>query len=72
MAILSYGLWDHSALKSSEDILSFLEGDVSLYRVYLQAFCKPLVEAKVLSAQDAEKIFVNWNELIICNKKLLQ
>ncbi|XP_025096778.1 intersectin-1-like isoform X2 [Pomacea canaliculata] len=40
--------------------------------IVIEAFCKPLVEAKVLSAQDAEKIFVNWNELIICNKKLLQ
>ncbi|XP_076444940.1 intersectin-1-like isoform X4 [Babylonia areolata] len=40
--------------------------------IVLEVFRKPLMEAGVLTEQEAENIFVNWNDLIICNKKFLQ
>ncbi|XP_070190790.1 intersectin-1-like isoform X2 [Littorina saxatilis] len=40
--------------------------------IVLEAFRNPLLEAGVLTEQESDKIFVNWNDLIICNKKFLQ
>ena len=39
---------------------------------FWQTFHDPLMEAGVLTEQEAQHIFVNWNDLIICNKKFLQ
>ena len=39
---------------------------------FWQTFRDPLIDAGVLTEQEAQHIFVNWNDLIICNKKFLQ
>ena len=40
--------------------------------VRLQAFYKPLDESKAIPAAELKAIFVNWKELIHCNRKLVK
>lgn len=37
----------------------------------VQVFYKPMVAEKILTRDELEAIFVNWRELIMCNRKLL-
>ncbi|KAG1699640.1 Intersectin-1 [Nymphon striatum] len=40
--------------------------------IVIKVFYEPLKQASVLTANELQTIFVNWNELIICNVKILK
>ncbi|XP_063218277.1 intersectin-1 isoform X2 [Bacillus rossius redtenbacheri] len=37
-----------------------------------EVFEKPLLESKILSVEDVQKLFVNWKEIIVCNHMFLR
>ena len=39
---------------------------------FLQAFYKPIQSSGALTEEQLHAIFVNWQELIICNMKFLK
>lgn len=39
---------------------------------WLQVFYRPLTESKVIPENELDAIFVNWKELIHCNRKLVK
>lgn len=55
-----------------QELIATEESYVEDMSIVLDAFCKPLKESRILSEEDLETIFVNWDELITCNTKLLK
>ena len=37
--------------------------------MFIQAFYMPMHDAKIMTEEELESIFVNWQELILCNTK---
>ncbi|XP_074658567.1 intersectin-1-like isoform X3 [Tubulanus polymorphus] len=55
----------HELINTEETYMS----DMS---IVMEIFHQPMLESKVLSQEELQQIFVNWEELIVCNTKLLK
>ncbi|KAK3098160.1 hypothetical protein FSP39_016770 [Pinctada imbricata] len=55
----------HELINTEETYMS----DMS---IVLDAFYKPMSDAKVMTEEELSSVFVNWKELIVCNTKLLK
>lgn len=60
----------HEVKKHSIYIYNLSNIQISSY--FLQVFEKPLIESKVLTPEEIEKIFVNWRDIIVCNYTFLR
>ncbi|XP_035825622.1 intersectin-1 [Aplysia californica] len=55
-----------------QELISTEESYNSDMLIALEVFKKPLISGNVMPKEQVNQIFVNWEELIVCNKKLLQ
>ncbi|XP_041351403.1 intersectin-1-like isoform X5 [Gigantopelta aegis] len=54
-----------------QELISTEERYMADMSITSEAFKEPLKQSKALSEEEVQQIFVNWNDLIICNMKLL-
>ncbi|CAG5123527.1 unnamed protein product, partial [Candidula unifasciata] len=55
-----------------QELINTEESYNSDMQIALEVFKKPLLNNNVISAELVNLMFVNWEELIVCNKKFLQ
>ncbi|GFS17461.1 intersectin-1, partial [Elysia marginata] len=55
-----------------EELINTEESYNTDMQVALEVFKQPLMENNIIPKEHVNQIFVNWEELIVCNKKFLQ
>ncbi|XP_059155378.1 intersectin-1-like isoform X2 [Physella acuta] len=55
-----------------QELINTEESYNSDMQIALEVFKKPMLAANTIPKESVNQIFINWEELIVCNKKLLQ